>query len=225
MEPKHEYLEGVIMTPNSLVVPAILTDDKDELEAMARKVETFAPFVQVDIMDGKFVPSRSIHPKELVDLDLKIPFEVHLMVEDPQEYLEFCSKAGAQKVIFHYEATREPSKVIAQIKGIGMLVGLAVNPETTLSDFLPLVKGLDGVLFLSVNPGFYGKPFIPEVLDKLVVLRKAAPDIRTGIDGGIKEGNIAEVAKTGVDDICVGSAIMKQPDPAEIWQHLQSLIK
>lgn len=213
------------MTASSLVVPAILTDDKDELEAMARKVETFAPFMQVDIMDGKFVPSRSVHPKELLDLDLKIPFEVHLMVKEPQEYLEDCSRAGAQKVIFHYEATREPSKVIARARGLGMMVGLAVNPETPLADFLPLVEEIDSVLFLSVNPGFYGKPFIPEVLDKLVELRKAAPGLRTGIDGGIKEGNIAEVAKTGVDDICVGSAIMKQPDPARSWQHLQSLVQ
>jgi len=213
------------MTVNSLVVPAILTDDKDELEAMARKVETFAPFVQVDIMDGKFVPSSSIHPRELADLDLKIPFEVHLMVEEPLEYLEDCRRAGAQKVIFHYEATREPSKVIARAKGLGMMVGLAVNPETPLSDFLHLLEEIDGVLFLSVNPGFYGMPFIPEVLDKLVELREAAPDLRTGIDGGIKEGNIAEVAKTGVDDICVGSAIMKQPDPAESWHYLQSLIR
>jgi ribulose-phosphate 3-epimerase len=213
------------MTANSLVVPAILTDDKDELVTMARKVETFAPFVQVDIMDGRFVPSRSIHPRELVDLDLKIPFEIHLMVEEPQAYLEDCSRAGAQKVIFHYEATREPSKVITQVKGLGMMVGLAVNPETPLSDFLPLAEEVDGVLFLSVNPGFYGKPFIPEVLDKLAELRKAVPGLRTGIDGGIKEGNIAEVAETGVDDICVGSAIMKQPDPAESWHYLQSLIK
>ena len=106
-----------------------------------------------------------------------------------------------------------------------MMVGLAINPETPLSDFLPLAEEVDGVLFLSVNPGFYGKPFIPEVLDKLAELRKAVPGLRTGIDGGIKEGNIAEVAKTGVDDICVGSAIMKQPDPAESWYYLQSLIK
>jgi len=212
------------MTESTLVVPAILTDDREELEAMARKVETFAPLVQVDIMDGKFVPSRSVHPRELVDLGLKIPFEIHLMVEEPEEYLDYCSRAGAQKVIFHYEATREPSKVIARARGLGLMVGLAVNPETPLSAFLSLAGEVDSVLFLSVNPGFYGKPFIPEVLDKLVELRRAAPGLRTGIDGGIKEGNIIEVAKTGVDDICVGSAIMKQPDPAASWQHLQSLI-
>ena len=104
-----------------------------------------------------------------------------------------------------------------------MKVGLAVNPETPLTTTLSLADSVDSVLFLTVHPGFYGAKFLPEVLDKVVELRARKPNLEIGVDGGIKEGNIAEVARLGVDYICVGSAIFVQPDPAEAFRRLQSL--
>lgn len=102
-----------------------------------------------------------------------------------------------------------------------MQAGLAINPETPIEKFSNLVKQLDSVLFLSVNPGFYGAKFIPEVLEKITSLRKSDPNIEIGIDGGIKENNVALIAKTGVNAICVGSAIFLQPDPAASFRRLK----
>ncbi|MDY6796683.1 MAG: ribulose-phosphate 3-epimerase [Actinomycetota bacterium] len=209
----------------SRVVPAILTDDPAELEAMARRVETFAPYMQVDIMDGEFVPSHSVHTRKLLDVMIRIPFEVHLMVEEPEGQFDICRQAGARRVIFHFEAVDNPLETIHQARELDLEVGIAVNPETELADFAHLAGGIDCVLFLSVHPGYYGRPFIPEVLDKLVKFCRAEPCVETGIDGGVKEKNIARIAATGVNHICVGSAIMKQPDPAENFCHLQSLVE
>jgi ribulose-phosphate 3-epimerase len=110
-------------------------------------------------------------------------------------------------------------------RDLGLEVGLAVNPDTTVSAILPLAGEVDSVLFLSVHPGFYGSRFIPEVLDKMVEFRSARPGVEIGIDGGIKESNIAQVARAGADVIYVGSAIFRQPQPGESFRHLQALIQ
>jgi len=145
------------------------------------------------------------------------------MIQRPENHLEGFRQAGAKKVIFHYEATPSPREVISIARSLGLEVGLAVNPETPVVALLPLAGEVDSVLFLSVNPGFYGSKFIPEVLDKLAEFRSAWPDVETGIDGGIKESNIAQVARTGVDVVYMGSAIFLQPQPDESFRRLQSL--
>ncbi len=139
--------------------------------------------------------------------------------------LEEFKKAGARKIVFHYEATTEPDRVIRKIKKLGMKAGLAVNPETPVTAIKTLVKNLDSVLFLSVYPGFYGAKFIPDVLEKIVAFRKSYPKIEIGIDGGVKENNIAQIARTGVNVIYVGSAIFLQPDPAGSYRLLKKLAK
>ena len=207
------------------VVPAILTDDPKVLETLVRQTETFASYAQFDIMDGQFVPSRSITSEHIARLTMKLKWEAHLMVLRPEAYLEDFQRAGAQKIVFHYEATSSPYEVISRIKTLGMKVGLAVNPETPLTAVTPLVNELDSVLFLSVNPGFYGSKFIPEVLDKIAAFRQAQSGMEIGIDGGIKESNISQIARSGVDVIYVGSAIFLQPQPAESFRRLQALVK
>ncbi len=205
------------------LVPAILTEDPKTLETMIRLAETFTDYVQVDVMDGQFVPSHSISWEEMEKLAVKLNWEVHLMVQHPEEYLEGFRRAGAQRAIFHYEAGQSPQKVIAAARTLGLEAGLAVNPETPVSAILSLIDELDSVLFLSVNPGFYGSKFIPEVMDKVVELRRIRPEIEIGIDGGIKEANITQVAKSGVNVIYVGSAVFLQPQPRESYRHLLSL--
>jgi ribulose-phosphate 3-epimerase len=174
-------------------------------------------------MDGRFVPSRSIACEHIASLTTKLSWEAHLMVLHPEAYLEDFRRAGAEKIVFHYEATPSPREVIALVKNLGMRVGLAVNPETTVAAITPLVTEVDSVLFLSVNPGFYGSKFIPEVLDKIAEFRQAQPALETGIDGGVKENNIVPIARSGVDVIYVGSAIFLQPDPAESYRRLLAL--
>jgi ribulose-phosphate 3-epimerase len=204
-------------------VPAILTDDPRALEKMVRQTESFTRYAQFDIMDGKFVPSLSVSCEQISQLKTTLTWEAHLMVLHPEDYLVDFKQAGAQKIIFHYEATPSPDQIISQIRELGMEAGLAINPETPTDVITPLLNQLDSVLFLSVNPGFYGAKFIPEVLDKIAAFREAHPTIEIGIDGGIKEGNIAEIARTGVNVICIGSAIFQQPDPGESYRRLTAL--
>jgi ribulose-phosphate 3-epimerase len=204
-------------------VPAILTDDPRVLEKLVRQTETFTDYAQFDVMDGEFVPSRSVSCEQIAGLKTKIKWEAHLMIMHPEDCLEDFRRAGARGIVFHYEATATPEEIIRKIKKLGMKAGLAVNTETPITAINPLVNKLDNVLFLSVNPGFYGAKFIPEVLEKIVAFRKAYPRMEIGIDGGIKESNIPQIARTGVNVIYIGSAIFLQPDPAESYRRLKKL--
>jgi len=205
------------------VVPAILTEAPQALAKMVRQAETFTDFVQVDIMDGRFVPSSSIVCNDVTTVSPRLRWEAHLMVRQPEEQLQCFAMAGAEKIVFHFEATSSPLRIIQMIRHLGVKVGLAVNPETPVSTTLSLADAVDSMLFLTVHPGFYGARFLPEVMDKVVELRDRKPGLEIGVDGGIKEGNTAEVARLGLDYICVGSAIFVQPDPAEAFRRLQSL--
>lgn len=211
------------MAKPSRVVPAILTEDPDALETMVRQAETFTAYVQLDVMDGQFVPSRSITWEHLAGLHTRLGWEAHLMVLHPEDYLEGLRRAGAKRAIFHYEATSSPGEVISRARGLDLQVGLAINPETPVSAILSLAREVDNVLFLSVHPGFYGSRFIPEVLDKITEFSRARPGVETGIDGGIKEGNIAQVARARPGAIYVGSAIFLQPQPGDSYRRLVAL--
>ncbi|MFC2069266.1 ribulose-phosphate 3-epimerase, partial [Chloroflexota bacterium] len=176
-----------------------------------------------DIMDGHFVPSHSINYEHLATVPMKLSWEAHLMVEHPENYLAGFRKAGAERIVFHHEATTLPQEVISQARKLDLSVGLALNPETKVSTVLPLIQKLDSILLLTVNPGFYGSPFKPRVLHKVIELRSAGFDMEIGIDGGIKETNIDEVARLGVDVIYVGSAIFMQPQPEESFRRLLAI--
>jgi ribulose-phosphate 3-epimerase len=205
------------------VIPAVLTDNPQTLQIMLQQAEKFTNYVQIDIMDGKFVPSKSVTWDQIINVPQKIKWEAHLMVEHPELQLKNFQKAGATKIIFHYEAISTPEKIISAARQLGISIGLAVNPETPVSAIDPLADKVDSVLFLAVHPGFYGAKFIPEVLDKIVELRRKQPELNIGIDGGIKESNIASIASIGVNEIFVGSAIFLQPDPSEGYQKLSAL--
>ncbi len=211
------------MSQRIRTVPAILTDDPATLEKLVRQTESFTDYAQVDIMDGDFVPSRSVSREQVAAVKPAIKWEAHLMVRRPEDCLEDFKRAGARKIVFHYEATREPEEVIKKIRRLGMKVGLAVNPETPVSAIAGLVDKVDSVLFLAVHPGFYGAAFIPEVLDKIVEFRRLYPGTETGIDGGVKENNIEEIARTGVNVIFIGSAVFMKSDPAESYRRLSRL--
>jgi len=210
---------------NIRVVPAILTDDPSTLKKMVHQAKNFTDCVQIDIMDGRFVPSRSVTWEQVADLSVKLNWEAHLMVMQPEKCLKGFKQAGASKIIFHHEATTSPHDVISRIKNLGLEVGLAVNPDTPVSAIVPCINELDSILLLTVTPGFYGSQFIPEVMDKVAELRSIQPEIEIGVDGGVKESNIREIASAGVDYICVGSAVFMQMDPAERYRRLQSLVQ
>jgi len=211
------------MSRNVRIVPAILTDEPATLRDMVSVSASFTDYVQIDIMDGQFVPSRSVTIEQLSEIPVELHWEAHLMVSRPQTYLETLWRSGAGRAIFHYEALDDPSEVIAKARITGLQIGLAINPGTPVEEVLPFTAGLDSVLFLSVNPGYYGSEFLPEVTEKVRRFRNEKPNFEIGIDGGIKKDNIGIVAGCGVDYICVGSAIFLQPDPAESYRQLLGL--
>jgi ribulose-phosphate 3-epimerase len=216
-------MKGII----NRVVPAVLTDSPAALVSMLRKAEGFTDWVQIDIMDGQFVPSESIASQDIAGAGVKIGWEAHLMVENPENYIEDFHLAGAKRIVVHYEAVKgHAADVVENITSLGMGAGLAINPETSVTVLNGnLLSRLESVLFLAVHPGFYGAPFIPEVLQKISLFRRLCPGVNIGIDGGVKAANITQVAESGVNEICVGSAIFAQPDSAASFRELTRLAK
>ncbi len=202
------------------IVPAVLTDKPEELRRMISQAETFCGLVQIDIMDGRFVPSKSISAEDLMKVKTNLKLEAHLMVEEPSKYLEAFSKAGVKRIVFHYESKENPFEVIAKIRALGLEAGVAINPETPIVDVENFFKDIDILLFLSVNPGFYGSKFLPEVCEKAKSLigRKDKPII--AMDGGIKADNILLIRDSGVDIACVGSGIYGNGDAKQNYQSL-----
>lgn len=192
------------------IIPAILTDNSDDFKLKLRQAEEVCDFAQIDVMDGRFVPSKSVGIDTLSSIDAKIGLEFHLMVDDPLEYMEAAVKSKIKRIIFHFEAQKVPhQKIIAQIRRQKMLVGLAINPGTEIDQARHLFKEIDLFLFLAVNPGYYGSPFIPAVLDKVRVLAAAKHNFLIALDGGVKLDNISDIKNAGVEIACVGSAIFK----------------
>lgn len=207
-----------------IIIPAILTNDKKALEWMIRQSESWTDYVQVDIMDGKFVPSRSITAEDLGTIKTSLKMEAHLMVENLEGCLKSFKEAGCEKIVFHLEAA--PSKtgdIIQKIREIDLEVGLAINPETPISALEPFVEKIDSVLLMSVHPGFYGAKFIPQILNKARDLRRIWPEVILSMDGGLKSTNILKVKEAGMDQACVGSQIFKADDPGKAFAELKRL--
>jgi ribulose-phosphate 3-epimerase len=207
------------------IVPAILTDTPDELSRLVGLANRFAPFVQVDIMDGDFVPSTSVDVTQLCRVDIRFDWEAHLMVTHPLRDLETIRDAGAMRVVFHVESADDPFEVIARARALGLAAGVALNPPTPVADIEPLLDVVDNVLLMTVYPGYYGAPFVPEVMSKVDSIRSLAPGMEIGVDGGVKESNLLAVARQGVDTICVGSAVFSSPDPEAAYKRLTGLVE
>lgn len=204
-------------------VPAILTDDPIVLGQLVAQAESFTDFAQFDIMDGKFVPSTSVTGDDIISLRTRLAWEVHLMVVHPEQCLEDYQKAGARRIVFHYEATSSPDAVIRKIRDLGLEAGLAVNPETPIEAIAPFAAMLDGVLFMSVHPGYYGAKFLPEVMDKVKAFRNQYPRMEIGVDGGVSADTIPVIVPAGADVVYIGSAIFRQPDPGAAYRRLAAL--
>ncbi len=203
------------------IVPAILTDRLETLRESLNAAQAFTDYVQIDFMDGQFVPSKSVSPKNLDGLSATLACEAHMMVKDPAQYLNDLRSFGFKRVIFHYEAESHPEPVIQTIKAQGMEAGVALNPETDISVLEGLVSELDSVLFLSVQPGFYGSPFVESVLQKIERFRPRYPDLEIGLDGGVGVDNISRIKTVGVNYACVGSRIFLSENPARSYKELE----
>lgn len=206
------------------ITPTILTNNFLELKEMLKKAEDFCSYVQIDIMDGKFVPSKSIKISDLVKVKTSLNLEVHLMVENPLGVLDdFKRIKNVKRIIFHCEAKDRPIEVIGEIKSFGLEAGLAISPETPVRKIKDLLGSVDSVLVLSVNPGFYGSKFIPQTLRKIKLIRKIRSDIKIGLDGGIKLNNLSKILNYPLDYLCVGSAILKEENAKKAFLEFKRL--
>lgn len=204
------------------IAPSILSADFSNLESDVKRVEDAgADLLHIDIMDGHFVPNITIGPAVVSALRDKtsMPFDVHLMISEPDKYIEDFVKAGADIISVHAETCTHLHRTISTIKDHGIKAAVAINPATSLSALEYVMDELDMILIMTVNPGFGGQSFIKTMLNKIISLkdminqRKLIMDIE--VDGGINRDNISEVIDAGANVIVAGSAIYKSKDIKE----------
>jgi ribulose-phosphate 3-epimerase len=189
------------------IVPSILAEKPEDFLLWIRQAESFTDYVQIDLMDGVFVPSKSFPPGEINLLETALSFELHLMCEDPASLMKLIDNRRLKKVIYHIEAVVDHLAFINGMKRRGLEVGLAVKPETGIGKFKDIVEYVDTLLFMTVDPGRYGSPFKPEVLVKVAESKKLFPGVTISVDGGISLDNLHFLIDAGVDYACVGSRI------------------
>jgi len=169
-----------------------------------------ADMLHFDIMDGEFVPEKTIWSHEVAHISTPLIKEVHLMIQNPEEYIDEFADAGAERISFHIEATNAPQAVIGLIQNKGIKVGITINPSTPIADILDFIEEIDYVLVMSVIPGKGGQKFMPEAIEKIRRLKKHYPKLEIEVDGGINAETGAQCVKAGADILVVGTYIFSK---------------
>jgi ribulose-phosphate 3-epimerase len=214
------------------VAPSILSADFSRLGEEIKIVEQAGvELLHIDVMDGHFVPNLTLGPSLIKSLrqGSKLRFDVHLMIEKPERFIEQFAAAGADHITVHLEATNHIHRVIQQIKGLGVTAGVALNPATPWEGLRYILEDLDMVLLMTVNPGFGGQDFIPNVLPKIESLHRRLLELKLPcpieVDGGIHAGTAAAVVKAGAEILVAGAAVFSRPDPVLALQEILTAIK
>ena len=212
------------------IAPSILASNFAKLGDDVRAVEQGgADIIHVDVMDGHFVPNISIGVPVVVSLHkaTRLPLDVHLMIERPEEYVERFAKAGASRILIHQEATVHLDRGLTLIRESGAQAGVVINPATPVAMLTDVLDKVDTVLVMSVNPGFGGQKFIPGAIEKIRQLNQWRTRyngaFRIGVDGGVDAENVAELARAGANTFVAGTSIFHTPDPAAAVRNLRKL--
>lgn len=212
------------------IAPSILASDFSKLGAEIKKVEEAgADLIHIDVMDGHFVPNITIGPPVVKSLRTvtKLPFDVHLMISEPDKYIDDFANAGADIISVHAECCWHLNRTIQSIKQKGIQAAVALNPATSLSTIEWILDDVDMVLLMTVNPGFGGQSYIDSVTEKVRQLRNMITsrtlDIDIEVDGGIDLSNIYRVTEAGANVIVAGSTVYKAKDTKKIIKELKEL--
>jgi len=205
-----------------MIAPSILSADFSKLGEEVRMIENAgADILHIDVMDGHFVPNITVGPVVVESLRKvsSLKFDVHLMIENPENYAEAFVNAGADHITISIEATKHLHRVIQQIKSLGVSVGAALNPATPLETLTYVLQELDIILLMTVNPGFGGQKFIPEVLPKIIalsrILKEVNPACQIEVDGGINMDTARLACRAGAGILVAGAAVFHTPDPCQ----------
>ncbi|OGW25049.1 MAG: ribulose-phosphate 3-epimerase [Nitrospirae bacterium GWC2_42_7] len=213
------------------IAPSILSADFMRLGEEIKAVEdSGAHLLHLDIMDGHFVPNLTIGYSivESIKKITKLPLDVHLMIEDPDKYLDNFINAGSDYLTVHFEACAHLHRTVSYIKEKGIKAGVSINPATPVSSLEEIVHDIDLIVLMSVNPGFGGQSFIPHTLEKAKRLRKMTTEknlsILIEVDGGVKPENAKEVAASGADILVMGSAFFGSKDYSGLMKKLNEIL-
>ena len=206
----------------NMISPSILASDYANLESELKRIN-HSDLIHIDVMDGHFVPNITIGAPVVKALKrvCDIPFDVHLMISNPIDYVQDFAAAGADIICFHTECSSDTAQTIEKILSLGKKAALAVKPKTEIDEVIPFLDKLSMVLVMTVEPGFGGQSFMKEVMPKIEKIREINKDIDIEVDGGINEETVKIAARAGANVFVAGSAVFKAENPNDMIETLR----